>query len=366
MSPETAEFRDADALLQDALPSLPLDAPLSAIRALVLPPASSKEKETADQPIPPQHLPPSSCMVWQRETLFQVDRLLVTPDTPPLVAITSGISRRDLGSGGKCWDGSLALARWIARRAAASESPVAGKRVLELGAGCSGLPGIVACRDGGAASVVLSEGPEVLVEMLRRNAAINIGGERAANADISARQLVWTRTKVATGGGGVRPVEEGGAAYEAPSTSSISTSTSDEGGKGNRSVGRRDSEVETTEATSVAADVILAAEPIWAGCDPVPLVETIQRCLLLGGSTGVCFIVMPRGGRGVEERLVREAQAIGLLWSSSPLPVLTGPWALEQNGVEESSPSWSQPPLETWDEWDDEFLLHEFRCCPPW
>ena len=145
--------------------------------------------------------------------------------------------------------------------------------------------------------------------------------------------------------------------------------------------------MDATSAT-LAADVILAAEPIWAGCDPLPLVQTIRRCLLAGqrareengerrqgalicsddeandsGNSngdsdgdgngncggGVCFIVMPRGGRGAEDALLAAGRAIGLHWASTPLPLLS---------------SGDAAATASSDEWDDEFMLHEVRVQP--
>lgn len=342
MSREDEEFKEADAILQDALPRLAIGAPLSVIRALVLPPAIPSREEAAAEPIPSAHLPLSSYMVWQGETLFQVNRLLLTPDTPPLVAFASGISRKDFGSGGKCWDGSLALARWIAYRAAAGESPVAGKRVLELGAGCSGLPGIVACRDGDAASVVVTEAPIELAAMLRRSVALNVVGH-PTSARISVRRLVWR----APGSGRENESVGSGAGVDNTKGRSVvetsSATINDTRYDGLQSVKAWKSSVAEIDLPSIPADVILAAEPIWAGCDPMPLVHTIKRCLLHGrgehfqvhrpsehmeqgnnfseGGYGVCFIVMPEGGRGAEDELKAAGTEVGLRWSVTPLPV---------------------------------------------
>ena len=97
-SPEDEEFLEAEAILRRTLPRLPRGSPLSAIRALVLAPEGGE----GDSPAPL----PSSCMFWEGNTLLQVERLVVTPLDPlPVLAVSSGISRRDLGSGGKCWEG---------------------------------------------------------------------------------------------------------------------------------------------------------------------------------------------------------------------------------------------------------------------
>ena len=335
LTAEDTEFLEADALLATSLPRLPKGVPLTEIKDLVLP--------TPDKP--------SSCMFWEGDdTLLSVERLVVTPDTPPLVTVVSGISRKDLGSGGKRWDGSLAMARWIARCAADGESPVEDKCVLELGAGCAGCPGIVSWRDGGAKKVVVTEGPAPLVDMLRRNLLLNeieVGGNHDSSRTISACQLIWKCSQRCESDDGA--AGKGRAAGGAPAT-----------------------------PRTIGADVILAAEPIWAGCDPRPLVETIQRCLLLGRQNrlaeerekgaeaechdveekdkgcGVCYIVMPRGGRGAEGALKEAGTKIGLIWKTQGLP-------LQQNsGSSDSSNIPSDD--ESHDFWDDEFLLHEVRC----
>jgi methyltransferase-like protein 23 len=77
------------------------------------------------------------------------------------------------------WPASIALAHDVAARGEA----IAGKRVLELGAG-TGLPGIVAASFG--AKVVQTERNEVAMSICRRNA------ERNRVTDIDHRLADWT------------------------------------------------------------------------------------------------------------------------------------------------------------------------------
>ena len=82
-------------------------------------------------------------------------------------------------TGGAVWPASLVLARAVA----AGRLPVAGKRVLELGAGASGVPGLVAAASG-AAAVALSDFEPAAVEVLAANAA-------ASRRRVTAERRVW-------------------------------------------------------------------------------------------------------------------------------------------------------------------------------
>jgi predicted nicotinamide N-methyase len=64
------------------------------------------------------------------------------------------------GTGSRVWPASLELAHFIA----ANKHVVRGKRVVELGAGISGLPALVSAR-AGAVSVLVSEGEPVIPVM---------------------------------------------------------------------------------------------------------------------------------------------------------------------------------------------------------
>ena len=77
------------------------------------------------------------------------------------------------GLGCALWDGSIVLARWLAR----NPQVVAGQTVVELGAGC-GLPGLVAARV--ARQVVLTEYIPELVANLQYNIALNSRDEPPA------------------------------------------------------------------------------------------------------------------------------------------------------------------------------------------
>lgn len=92
--------------------------------------------------------------------------------------VETGISN---GVGAKAWRAAKTLSRALV----AGASDVAGKRVLELGAGC-GMCGLVAARLG-ASSVTMSDFEEPLLDALERSVAMN-GVE---NARVVA--LDWTK-----------------------------------------------------------------------------------------------------------------------------------------------------------------------------
>ena len=60
------------------------------------------------------------------------------------IAVQSfGATLEGLGSGGKRWPGSVVLAQWLL---AQPEQLLRGKAVVELGCGCSAVPGIIVAR----------------------------------------------------------------------------------------------------------------------------------------------------------------------------------------------------------------------------
>ena len=83
--------------------------------------------------------------------------------------------------GNEVWPGSKVLGEWLTRHS----DVVAGKRVVEVGAGC-GLPGLVAAAVG-ARRVTLTDLPEALAS-LRRNASENA---RAVSCEVTCEALRW-------------------------------------------------------------------------------------------------------------------------------------------------------------------------------
>ncbi|MBC8136018.1 MAG: 50S ribosomal protein L11 methyltransferase [Fibrella sp.] len=77
--------------------------------------------------------------------------------------------RNNIPYGIALWPAAVALAHELA--ALATEGALAGKRVLELGAG-TGLPGIVAAALG-AAAVVQTDSSEIALDLCRRNGREN-------------------------------------------------------------------------------------------------------------------------------------------------------------------------------------------------
>ena len=104
---------------------------------------------------------------------------------PPLLArkhIDARLSGDVAPTGGRVWRASLVLARAMERAALAR-----GRRVLELGAGASGVPGLRAAT-AGAAEVLLTDFDPANVEVLAANAAVR----RASTAErVSAEVLAW-------------------------------------------------------------------------------------------------------------------------------------------------------------------------------
>jgi hypothetical protein len=133
-----------------------------------------------------------------------------------------------------------------------------GKRVIEIGSGAAGIPGIVAARIG-AIAVTLTECYPRLLIALRRNVDLNVDV-----TNVGVEHLDWTEPLL--------PHRIG------------------------------------------SADVVLGSEVIWKGCDPMPLVTTIHN--LLVPRSGRAFIILPDGGRGAEEHFLSAAASIGLYCES--------------------------------------------------
>jgi len=81
------------------------------------------------------------------------------------------------------WPASLELARFLEEH----KEFVAGKRVLELGAGIGALPSLVAAR-AGAKTVLASEGEPTLIPFLRNNVACN---SKEGTCAVEVLQLKW-------------------------------------------------------------------------------------------------------------------------------------------------------------------------------
>mmetsp|Transcript_53801 Transcript_53801/g.106727 ORF Transcript_53801/g.106727 Transcript_53801/m.106727 type:complete len:355 (+) Transcript_53801:179-1243(+) len=321
MNPEEEEFRAAEALLisSDELPHLSDTASTSEVRALVWGDGFiSLSKRSL----------PESVMFFQGDDIYMVECIELTHDSPPLILQSFGPTQ-SIGSGQKCWEGSLALGRWLRAKATCQpganepEIQLNGKVVLEIGAGCAGVPGLVAARDCGACHVLLTDVQPRLLQSLARNA--HLCGLRV------------TDNAMDTAGGGF---------HSSDSSCRVSVQRLDW--------------AETSDSNSVAlnnnVDVILGAELIWRGDDPRPLVATIKRLLrppsrdALGG---VALILMPVGGRGAEASLLGEAFAAGLSRETLALP-----WAIcNQSNVCEDGPTGGNSGL------NDNWHLHIFRKC---
>ena len=257
LSPEEEEFQHANQVLEECLLELSADATVPEVRALVDDPSSST----------PQ--------------LFKMDGQICAVErvriggavVEELVLQSFAVSLADVRSGGARWGGSVALARHLS----ASPGLVAGKSVLELGAGSTGVPGLVAscC---GARQVVLTDSLPKLVETLGRNVSLNrVLVQRSGVKDISTECLDWTEISA-------------------------------------RGVGEN-------ALPSGAFDVVLGSELIWAGVDPRPLVQAIGTLLC---EQGVALILMPIGGRGAEALFIASVRENGLALETTRLPWFQG------------------------------------------
>jgi len=123
----------------------------------------------------------SSVVFWLGSELHILEDLDVGDDGFNLHVLSRAIGTGSEcgGSGTKRWEGSLALGRWLAKRQADCSSDF---RVLELGSGCAGIPGLVAHHILGCSQVVLTEAREQLLEDLRRNVALNQTREAACRS----------------------------------------------------------------------------------------------------------------------------------------------------------------------------------------
>ncbi|CAN0068723.1 unnamed protein product [Discosporangium mesarthrocarpum] len=100
----------------------------------------------------------------------------------PLLCSNAASTDFDL-TGQVVWPISIYVAWFVARM----KKLFAGKRVVELGAGC-GLSGLVASQL--SKTTVLTDGSEVIVRLLQQNAKAQIDGGLAAGG-VEARKLVW-------------------------------------------------------------------------------------------------------------------------------------------------------------------------------
>ncbi len=87
--------------------------------------------------------------------------------------------------GETCWEGGVALANFLASTTTAGEC--AGKRVLEIGAGCAGYPGRTLAL-AGAAYVLLTDANEDALEQLRGGMRVVASGDDVV-ADYSDKTL---------------------------------------------------------------------------------------------------------------------------------------------------------------------------------
>ncbi|CAK9054329.1 unnamed protein product [Durusdinium trenchii] len=177
-TPEEAEFQEADEILSEL----------------------RRKAETGDS-----DLPWGDCLErsWQ-DGVLRVTRSYTcgsSPATPEVLIQEFPYSAHPCsgvgGTGGLVWRGALALAEHLGSEHRALEAQV----ILEIGAGC-GLAGLAAAAQrraalgraesgssGSAVQVVLTDGPEAVVQNLAANVAAN--QERLRPVEVRAAKLVW-------------------------------------------------------------------------------------------------------------------------------------------------------------------------------
>lgn len=261
MTPEDEEFMEADSILQQApIPRLLPDAPTEMIQNLV---NNNDQDEN------------SSCVFYHGD-LLSVIELMKIPFTPISLFIQSyGVSSYDMGSGRGVWDGSIIFGSWLCSNFENDKKQLFpnhdNMKVIELGAGCSGVPGICIAHAYPNASVVLTDAQTVLIRGLEQNIKLN----QSSINNLSAQLVDWN--------------------HHDQSNFKIelwNNNTSN-----------------NTNTLDVRADVIIGAELLWAGCDPIPLIKTINK--LLNPQNGVAYILMPQGGRGIEILFLETCKLLG-------------------------------------------------------
>ena len=257
----------------------------------------TEDQHTPANSTPP---PPSAPAAW------------LPPPTVPssttmdVVVQSFGVTLASLGSGGKRWEGSVVLAQWLL---AQPDEFLRGKTVVELGAGCTGIPGIAAALTCRPSSVHLTEHEPRLIRSLEENVRLN---RHKAEADC-----------VSEGGG------EGGGGGEGESgdvhcafvevgqldwdalAEDVSGSAGAGGGidgDGGRAQGG------DAFKTPHTFDLVIGAELIWAGCDPTGLCTTCQHLL---APDGTAIVLLPKGARGSEAAFFDGMAAQGLEVSTS-------------------------------------------------
>ena len=107
----------------------------------------------------------------------------VDNDARPTIEVLGLTLRSVPVMGEPVWPAALALGGWLRAAAPSAVRP----RAIELGAG-AGAPGLVAATRGWAASVVLTDGDESLLPLLRDNCSLN---PPSRGTTVTCRHLDW-------------------------------------------------------------------------------------------------------------------------------------------------------------------------------
>ncbi|KAJ2310770.1 hypothetical protein IWW54_003011, partial [Coemansia sp. RSA 2705] len=118
------------------------------------------------------------------ESLIEYELEISRDEASPVRVLQDATGTTRCGVGATVWDAGLVLAKYLDRQTAEGRLDLAGKTVLELGAG-TGIVGIALARLQPQSTVVLTDKQE-LVPLLERNIALN-GAQNA-----SAQRLDWT------------------------------------------------------------------------------------------------------------------------------------------------------------------------------
>jgi predicted nicotinamide N-methyase len=227
-----------------------------------------------------------------------------------------------LGSGHKVWEAATLLGRYLCERHA---EVVDGRSVLELGAGCGGLPGIVASRF--ARSVIITDKVEELLANVRFNVHINAhinngsdgGGGGGGSCDEEEEEASTARRS-----SGNSSVEET-TACENIATDVLDWATAPH-------FASHDLEQPSTAPSLLPTniDLILCCEVVYHAMNPEHLVNTIAACL---SREGLVLVSFPDSGRGNSEAFFSAMDRANFVFETESL----APYSVEGEEFDDDS-----------------------------
>mmetsp|Transcript_39475 Transcript_39475/g.50927 ORF Transcript_39475/g.50927 Transcript_39475/m.50927 type:complete len:319 (+) Transcript_39475:274-1230(+) len=219
-----------------------------------------------------------------------------------------------IGSGRGVWDGSIIFGCWLCScilkeeiiiSQSSSSSSLSGskkRRVLELGAGCSGVPGLaLALNFPEQLSIVLTDHHHMLVKALDYNIQLNnnlcpSSSSSTSQSSSSSSTSLENQSHRITVTSQILNWND----YDSPDFTIHWKD--EEGNQNNNNENNNENSDEDEDENMRKADVIIGSELLWSGCDPIPLIKTISK--LLNPINGICYILMPKGGRGIEKQFL--------------------------------------------------------------